>query len=703
LQLLAIYNTLKYKLLIKEKEKITMKKVFSFFVLIVFLGIGLNIFAQDSHNSMGPAPEGIKLPVSISNDNVTNVNSRGFVYLSTTTHQMAKQFMGNTTLTNIGAPQTYGFPGAFARHTNGTIYCNDQLSPFGLYTIDTTTGAKTLVVNITGITLTNLTGITWDGTQMWGVQSNITQSQIGTINMTSGVFTPVGSPTAVCAGAIMVNAAPNGTLFSVDIVADNLYKWNKTTGIPTIVGALGVNANYGQDGHFDMGDGKYFWAAYTTGPELRIIDTTTGASTVVGAYTGQMSCLAIVPFQTTPPVPTGAWTEQTSGLTSVLYSVSAVNDDVAWICGAAGKVLRTTNKGVTWTNVSGTIPATLALYNIFGWDANTCVVTGVSGTNTSIYQTSNGGTTWTAANTHAGFGDDMFMTDANTAYFIGDPAGGNWDLLKSTNAGLNWATWATLPTTNTAGTYNNAFWQQGNQVWFPNVGLSQMYYSSNMGANWVTQTITLSELTATCFNSPTRGLAGGSSTSPGMIQTTDGGTTWTALTSPFTTSITGISGASTTWWVSTQNTIISKSTNDGTSFATDYTAPAGNWYHMTKSRSGATLWAVRSNGGISRYGQPISGVTPISIETPVNYSLSQNYPNPFNPTTKINFALPKSGLVTLKIYDVAGKEVATLVNEVKNVGTYSVDFNASTLSSGIYFYKVSVNGFNEVKKMMLIK
>jgi hypothetical protein len=97
------------------------------------------------------------------------------------------------------------------------------------------------------------------------------------------------------------------------------------------------------------------------------------------------------------------------------------------------------------------------------------------------------------------------------------------------------------------------------------------------------------------------------------------------------------------------------------------------------------------------------GIQPISTETPSSYSVSQNYPNPFNPTTKINFALPKSGLVTLKVYDMLGKEVATLVNEVKNVGTYSVDFNASTLSSGIYFYKVSVNGFSEVKKMMLIK
>ena len=403
-------------------------------------------------------------------------------------------------------------------------------------------------------------------------------------------------------------------------------------------------------------------------------------------------------------VPTGTWTEQVSGLTSVLYSVSAVNDDVAWVCGASGKVLRTTNKGQNWTNVSGTIPTTLALYNIFAWDANIAVVTGVSGANTSIYQTSNGGTTWTLANTHAGFGDDLYMSSATDAYFIGDPIAGNWDLLKSTNGGLNWASWTTLPTTNTSGTYNNAAFFQGTQVWFESVGLSTIHYSSNMGANWTSQTIPLSEITAIQFTSPTRGLAGGSSTSPGLLSTTNAGTNWSTLTSPYpTNSISGIVGAGTTWWVSQQGLGISISTNDGTSFSTAYTAPAGNFYHMTKSRAGATIWAVRSNGGISRYGQPILGINPISNTAPDNYMLSQNYPNPFNPVTKINFAIPKSGLVTIKIYDLLGKEVQTLVNEVKNAGSYSVDFNGSELSSGIYFYKINVNGFSDIKKMTLIK
>ncbi len=98
-----------------------------------------------------------------------------------------------------------------------------------------------------------------------------------------------------------------------------------------------------------------------------------------------------------------------------------------------------------------------------------------------------------------------------------------------------------------------------------------------------------------------------------------------------------------------------------------------------------------------------NSVTPVGTGIPETYSLSQNYPNPFNPTTKINFAIPKQGFVSLKVYDVLGRVVKDLVNEVKTAGMYSVDFNASELSSGVYFYKVEVNGFTDVKRMVLVK
>jgi len=99
----------------------------------------------------------------------------------------------------------------------------------------------------------------------------------------------------------------------------------------------------------------------------------------------------------------------------------------------------------------------------------------------------------------------------------------------------------------------------------------------------------------------------------------------------------------------------------------------------------------------------LTSVEQTSSLIPERYSLSQNYPNPFNPTTKINFSLPKNGIVTLKVFDVLGKEVMTLINEQKNAGSYEVEFNAGNLASGAYFFRMQSGEFSEIKRMMLIK
>lgn len=99
----------------------------------------------------------------------------------------------------------------------------------------------------------------------------------------------------------------------------------------------------------------------------------------------------------------------------------------------------------------------------------------------------------------------------------------------------------------------------------------------------------------------------------------------------------------------------------------------------------------------------ISDVQQIDNQIPDSYSLYQNYPNPFNPSTTIKYNIPKQGLVTLKIYNLVGQEVATLVNQEQSAGTYAVDFNASKLSSGVYFYKLNTGDVSLVKKLMILK
>jgi hypothetical protein len=90
--------------------------------------------------------------------------------------------------------------------------------------------------------------------------------------------------------------------------------------------------------------------------------------------------------------------------------------------------------------------------------------------------------------------------------------------------------------------------------------------------------------------------------------------------------------------------------------------------------------------------------------TVLKYELKQNYPNPFNPSTIIPYSIPISDFVILKIYDMLGKEIETLVSETQPAGSYSLNYNASSLSSGIYFYKLQVgSGFSETKKMLLMR
>ena len=98
-----------------------------------------------------------------------------------------------------------------------------------------------------------------------------------------------------------------------------------------------------------------------------------------------------------------------------------------------------------------------------------------------------------------------------------------------------------------------------------------------------------------------------------------------------------------------------------------------------------------------------TSVKELNAPSPVKYSLAQNYPNPFNPTTKIRYAIPKAGNVTLKIFDILGNEVSTLVNKFQKAGHYEVDFSAGNLASGIYFYRIQSGEFSAVKKMLLLK
>lgn len=388
------------------------------------------------------------------------------------------------------------------------------------------------------------------------------------------------------------------------------------------------------------------------------------------------------------------WTPQTSGTTSLLYSVSAVDNNVVWACGAAGTVVRTTDGGATWTNVSAA-PVTGDLYNVFAIDVSNALVTN-SGASATVWKTTNGGATWDQVFVQSGgFINVIEIGAGGTGFMEGDPVGGRWSLWKTTDSGTSWdSTGMYLPQAGSEAGWNNSVYMTGTSSWF-GTSNSRIYNSVNGGLTWTAQSTSQAN-SYSVFFSGLVGLAGGTD---GM-KTTNGGLNWSAQTITGSGNINGIAASLSTFWA-IRGTNVYKSTDDGATWTTDYTA-TGALSDLAIARSGNRLWAVGATGGIYM-SEGLLSVDPISSNLPERYSLSQNYPNPFNPTSKIRFDISKADFVTLKVYNTLGQEVTKLVNENLQPGTYEVTFDGAGLNSGIYFYTIKAGDFVETKKMMLVK
>lgn len=148
---------------------------------------------------------------------------------------------------------------------------------------------------------------------------------------------------------------------------------------------------------------------------------------------------------------------------------------------------------------------------------------------------------------------------------------------------------------------------------------------------------------------------------------------------------------------------------DDNSFTSGSPAPAPWDYTHTFTSTGNNPYYCLPHGGPG--GQGMSGVVVVqnAVSVPEDeifaneFELKQNYPNPFNPSTRISFAIPNASFVNLKVYDTIGNEIAVVVNEEKQAGNYSVDFNANDLTCGIYFYQIRAGSFIETRKMTLLK
>jgi hypothetical protein len=310
---------------------------------------------------------------------------------------------------------------------------------------------------------------------------------------------------------------------------------------------------------------------------------------------------------------------------------------------------------------------------------------------------------------------------------------------RSTNAGLNWSSEMRL--TNDTMISNDvsiaSIGQNIHLAWVSGTGNSEIYYrnSTNGGINWSAEQRMTNDPAISFY--PCIAVSGQNINlfwSDGrdgnyeiyFKRSTDGGAVWSndsRLTNAANNSISPNAVAfgqliAVVWpdlRLNFYKIYYKVSTNGGLNWSSDLllspmanTGSTGNSSIDISDSAAHVIWEDTRDGNPEIYYKknifsfPV-GITPVNNETPSSYSLSQNYPNPFNPVTNIKFSIPKTGFVKLTVYDAAGRETAALFNGVLSAGTYNYDFDASRLTSGIYFYKLQSGSFVQTRKMMLIK
>ncbi|HCV43670.1 MAG TPA: hypothetical protein DGH68_09315, partial [Bacteroidetes bacterium] len=306
---------------------------------------------------------------------------------------------------------------------------------------------------------------------------------------------------------------------------------------------------------------------------------------------------------------TPLWQTEASTTSTALFSVKALSSNVAWASGGnssatAPVVIRTTNGGSTWTTVTGNLTGQ-DLYCISAVDANRAWVGTGSG---RIYATTNGGITW-AQQVYPGmqspFIDGIWFFNDGTGYALGDPAttaAGTYVVLKSTDFGQTWAHTASEPSSVASeGGWNNSFWcTDVGHIWFGTNQTSKILRSTNGGNSWLTGPSGAANSYAISFKDNSNGLVGHST---GAIRVSiDGGATWTAVSSPTTNPIQGLSFLSGTnsAWISAA-AVPYRSTNNGTNWTAQTVYPISGTLNHNSFADTSNGWAVTSNGEVLHY------------------------------------------------------------------------------------------------------
>jgi photosystem II stability/assembly factor-like uncharacterized protein len=401
-----------------------------------------------------------------------------------------------------------------------------------------------------------------------------------------------------------------------------------------------------------------------------------------------------------------AWVTQSSGTTSSINTVYFLNNETGFCAGNNGLLLKTTNSGLQWNQITSPAAFNFDYLEFFSNDSAVLSANKID----SIYFTTNACVSW-------------YLRDVNTPYYsnyrqaefvnfnIGYYYSGG-HLYRTTNNGISWTDYYT-----TIGIKHISFpdemtgWEAGTYTlpYPPPYGTNyaEVRKTTNGGVNWSVQISTQENsysIYRVFFRNTNTGFYNDFS-SWSLRRTVNSGTNYLSVTNAgsyknyyamhFPSNNTG-------WFIGDQ---IIKTTDGGANFITITNTPNPvNSYKGVFFISDNTGWLVGLNGTIIK--TQTGGITNINLinsNVPKDYKLEQNYPNPFNPSTNVKFSIVNSGNVRIDVYDVLGREVQTLVNERMQPGTYEITFDGSLLTSGVYLYRLISEGYSGTKKMLLVR
>lgn len=399
------------------------------------------------------------------------------------------------------------------------------------------------------------------------------------------------------------------------------------------------------------------------------------------------------------------WFIQESNTTANLNGVWFVDSLNGWVCGDSGIILNTTNGGENWLRQTSTV--SFKLTDIFFWDMQQGWVAGDSGT---VLHTTNGGNFWNIQQTPV-------TSSLNHIQFItsqrGDASGEKGTSISTYNSGT---TWQAMPNSDSGTTSISFFWidtVRGTISFTDSSGGSQ-YYTLNGGTAWglsVPPFFDVNDIWGYRTWQPPYHIdiywdvgEKGKIINLFVVEenlnyyATIGQTSDSLDLNAVTFEPRG--GDLKLWAVGKQGWIIS-SVDSGLTWQTIQSSVQNNLWGVSFPAKDQG-WIV-GDSGLILWNHPVTSVNNSATLGSLDTYLSNPYPNPFNPTTTIKYLIAGKNFVTLKIYDVLGNEITTLVNEEKPAGEYEVSFDGSELTSGVYFYQLNSDSYIESKKMILMK